>query len=81
MSKRRKKGPLRRLWACGKVRRIARRAGRLDARSELQDTTVAALRKARCAALSIGALLDDVNDATIEGLDQGRTLAAAVQEK
>lgn len=80
MKRKRKPGPLARHHAVLKVRRIATRAGRLDERGKLGDPTHWALRQARARALLMGCVPDDVDDATFEGLDTGRALAAFEDE-
>lgn len=57
------------------LRRIARRAGWLDAHDWLGDLTVAALRRARLRAAAKGCTRDDIDEVTLEGLDQGRAQA------
>lgn len=52
--------------------RIARRVGKLDASGAAGDLSAAALQHARCAALLANALEQDVDDATVAGLEAGR---------
>lgn len=65
---------LARRWLLNGVRAVARRLGEAE-RSGVEahaDGTLAALKWRRREALSAGCVLDDVDDATIDGLDEGR---------
>ena len=70
-----RRGPLQRRLACGRVRRLARRAGRLDERGALGAETLGALRSVRALALAQGCLHEDVDVATMEGVVDGRARA------
>lgn len=66
------RSPLRRQQRLNYLRLVARRAGRCDAAGVLGDHTVAWLRLARASATAAGCLPDDIDDATLDGLDAGR---------
>ena len=63
---------LSRIGALNVVFAVARRMGRLDAADALSDLTAAALRRARAIAIELDCCLDDLDDATIVGLEAGR---------
>jgi len=72
MAQGKRRGPLARLWACRRVERIARRAGRLDARASLGELTLRGLRRARHDAAAAGCRQTDIDESVFCGLDSGR---------
>lgn len=64
---------LERLWALNRVRPVARRCGRLDERGELGEPSLAALRQVRALAGLVGVAVEEIDDATIEAVLEGRS--------
>lgn len=65
-------GPLARNRLVNRVAAVAARCGLLDDAGELGSLGLAFLRSARHDALCAGCQLDDVDTATLDGLDDGR---------
>ena len=64
--------PLERRRLCFAVQAAARRCGQLDAAGQLDDLTRQALRDAQAAATGAACGDDDIAEATLDGLDEGR---------
>ena len=69
----RRNGPLARRRRLHVVTRVARDAGRLDAAGQLGNVGMSMLKSVRREALTFGCQRFDVDEATIHGLEEGRS--------